>query len=141
LPIFLISGLIIALGPLIISTLYDDRYANAGWILQILVVSVVGNTLSSVSMECLSALSITKVRMWVMLVRTLSLFIGLPLVYPYYGFYGAIWVVAINVLVSLPLTWYTLAKNSVFDFLKEIRMLPFVAVGYFLGKLIIGLIV
>lgn len=141
LPIFLISGLIIALGPLIISTLYDVRYANAGWILQILVVSVIGNTLSSVSMECLSALSITKVRMWVMLVRTLSLFIGLPLVYPHYGFYGAIWVVAVNVLVSLPLTWYTLARNSVFDFLKEIRMLPFVAVGYFIGNLIIGLIV
>jgi O-antigen/teichoic acid export membrane protein len=135
LPMFFIAGLIVALGPFIIGTLYDDRYANAGWILQILVVSVVGNTLSLVSMECLSALSVTKVRMWVMLIRTISLFVGLPLFYHYYGFYGAIWVVAINVWVSLPLTYYTLAKNSVFDFIKEIRMLPFVGIGYIVGYL------
>lgn len=140
LPIFLIAGLIIALGPLLISTLYDERYADAGWMMQILVLSIVGNTLSAVSMECLSALSVTKVRMWVMLIRTLSLFIGLPLFYYYQGFYGAVWAVAINVWISLPLTYYTLEKNSVFDFLKEIRMLPFVGVGYLAGIFFISLI-
>jgi O-antigen/teichoic acid export membrane protein len=140
LPMFLIAGLIIALGPLLISTLYDERYADAGWMMQILVLSVVGNTLSAVSMECLSALSVTKVRMWVMLIRTLSLFIGLPLFYYYQGFYGAVWAVAINVWISLPLTYYTLEKNSVFDFLKEIRMLPFVGVGYLAGIFFISLI-
>ncbi len=140
LPMFFIAGLIVALGPLIINILYDQRYAEAGWILQILVLSVVGSTLSLVSMECLSALSITKVRMWVMLVRTLSLFIGLPLLYHYQGFYGAVWIVGINVWVSLPLTYFTLAKNSVFDFLKEIRMLPFVVVGYLVGILFMRLI-
>jgi O-antigen/teichoic acid export membrane protein len=138
LPMFFCAGLLMALGPLIVNTLYDARYTDAGWILQILVFSVIGNTLSLVSMECLSALSITKVRMWVMLIRTISLFVGLPLFYNLYGFYGAIWVVALNVWVSLPLTYWTLAKNSVFTFLKEIRMLPFVAVGYAIGMLIVS---
>lgn len=139
-PMFLAAGLLMALGPLIVHTLYDARYHNAGWILQILAFSVIGNTLSLVSMECLLALSITKVRMWVMLIRTISLFVGLPLFFNLYGFYGAIWVVALNAWVSLPLTYWNLAKNSIFNLFKEVRMLPFVGVGYALGILIMKLI-
>ena len=140
-PIFLVAGLLIALGPLIVSTLYDARYSNAGWILQILIFSVIGNTLSLVSMECLSALSITKVRMWVMMIRTISLFIGLPLFFNLFGFYGAVWVVALNVWISLPLIYWTLAKNSVFTFSKEVRMLPIIGAGYLLGRVVAGFIV
>lgn len=137
-PMFLAAGLLMALGPLIVQILYDARYHDAGWILQILAFSVIGNTLSLVSMECLLALSITKVRMWVMLVRTVSLFVGLPLFFNLFGFYGAVWVVALNAWVSLPLTYWSLAKNSIFNFLKEVRMLPFVGVGYALGMLIVS---
>ena len=134
-PIFLIAGLLIALGPAIVNILYDARYSDAGWILQILVISVIGNTLSVVSAECLSALSITKVRMWVMLIRTLGLFIGLPIFFNLYGFYGAVWVIALNVWISLPIVYWTLAKNSVFSFLKELRILPVIGIGYAIGKI------
>ena len=132
-PIFFVTGLLIAFGQTIIDVLYDSRYASAGWMFQILIFSVIGNTLSLVSMECLSALSITKVRMWVMLVRTIGLFIGLPLFFNLYGLYGAIWVVALNVWLSLPVVYYTLAKNSVFSFFKEVRMLPLIGIGYIFG--------
>jgi O-antigen/teichoic acid export membrane protein len=138
-PIFFVAGLLIALGPTIVDILYDDRYIDAGWMLQILTFTVIGNTLSLVSMECLSALSITKVRMWVMLIRTVGLFIGLPLFFNLYGFKGAIWVVALNVWLSLPVVYWTLAKNSVFSLLNEVRALPMIAVGYFLGKAVLNL--
>ena len=136
-PIFFVTGLLIAFGQTIIDVLYDSRYASAGWMFQILIFSVIGNTLSLVSMECLSALSITKVRMWVMLVRTIGLFIGLPLFFNLYGLYGAIWVVALNVWLSLPVVYWTLAKNSVFSFFKEVRMLPLIGIGYILGNAIL----
>ena len=139
-PIFLAAGLLVALGPTIVSILYDSRYSDAGWMFQILIVSVIGHTLSLVSMECLSALSITQVRMWVMLIRTVALFIGLPIAYNFYGFNGAIWVIAINVWLSLPLVYWTLAKNSVFSFYKEVRMLPIILVGYVLGITIVSFI-
>lgn len=132
-PIFLVTGLLIAFGQTIIDVLYDSRYASAGWMFQILIFSVIGNTLSLVSMECLSALSVTKVRMWVMLIRTVGLFIGLPLFFNLYGLYGAIWVVALNVWLSLPVVYWTLSKNSVFSFFKEVRMLPVIGIGYILG--------
>ena len=138
-PIFFVAGLLIALGPTIVHLLYDVRYSNAGWMLQILVFSVIGNTLSLVSMECLSALSITKVRMWVMLIRTLGLFIGLPLFFNLYGLSGAIWVVALNVWLSLPIIYWTLLKNSVFSLINEVKALPMIGVGYFFGKLVLSL--
>ena len=138
-PIFIVTGLLIAFGQTIINILYDARYASAGWMFQILIFSVIGNTLSLVSMECLSALSITKVRMWVMLIRTVGLFIGLPLFFNLYGMYGAIWVVALNVWLSIPVVYWTLAKSSVFSFFKEVRMLPMIGVGYLLGSALLKL--
>ncbi len=137
-PIFLAVGLLIALGPIIVSILYDARYSNAGWMFQILIVSVIGHTLSLVSMECLSALSITQVRMWVMLIRTIGLFVGLPIFFSLYGICGAIWVIALNVWLSLPLVYWTLAKNAVFSFYKEVRMLPMIGLGYGMGKMIVA---
>ena len=137
-PIFFATGLLIALGPKIVSILYDARYSNAGWMFQILIFSVIGNTLSLVSMECLSALSITQVRMWVMLIRTIGLFIGLPLSFNLYGLHGAIWMVAFNVWLSIPVVYWTLAKNSVFSLFREIKMLPIIGVGYFLGKAVLS---
>lgn len=91
-------------------------------------------------MECLSALSITQVRMWVMLIRTVALFVGLPIAFNFYGFNGAICAIAINVWLSLPLIYWTLAKNSVFSFYKELRMLPIILVGYVLGITIVSFI-
>ena len=138
-PIFFVTGLLIAFIQTIVDFLYDPRYASAGWMFEILIFSVIGSTLSLVSMECLAALSVTKVRMWVMLIRTIGLFIGLPLFFNLYGFYGAIWVVALNVWLSLPVIYWTLAKNSVFSFFKEIRMLPLIAIGYLIGSTLLKL--
>jgi len=136
---FFCVGILIALAPFIIHTLYDPRYAEAGWMLQILAFSVVGYSLSSVSVECLSALSITKVNMWVMMVRTAGLFIGLPLFFKFFGLYGAIWVITLNPLLALPIIYWTLAKNNVFSLIKELRMLAVIPLGYYLGEAALAL--
>lgn len=133
--IFLLVGGLLATSTLIIDILYDDRYIEAGWMLHILLFSVIGNTLTVVSMECLSALSITKVRMWVMLVKTLGIIIGLPLAFKFFGLAGALWTVSINVFLPLPILYWTLHKNDVFSLLKEVRCLPILGVGYLLGAL------
>jgi len=131
--VFLLVGGLLATSQLIIDVLYDDRYVEAGWMLKILLVAVIGNTLSAVSMECLSALSITKVRMWVMLARTVGIIIGLPIAFKFFGLEGALWTVAINVFLPLPIIYWTLNKNNVFSFINEIKCLPMVGIGYLLG--------
>ena len=136
---FFCVGILIALAPFIINTLYDPRYAEAGWMLQILAFSVVGHSLSSVSIECLSALSITKVNMWVMMIRTAGLFIGLPIFFKFFGLYGAIWVITLNPLLALPVIYWTLAQNHVFSLVKELRMLVVIPIGYYLGEAALAL--
>lgn len=135
---FLVTGVLVALAPTIVAILYDSRYIDAGWMFQILIFSVVGNSLSAISIECLSALSITKVNMWVMLARTIGLLIGLPLFYSLYGLQGAIWVVALNPLLALPIVYWALSKNAIFSLFKELRMLPMIGVGYLLGIAILN---
>lgn len=131
--VFFTVGGLLATSQFIINVLYDDRYIEAGWMLQILLISVIGNTLTAVSMECLSALSITKVRMWVMLARSLGIIIGLPLAFHYYGLVGALWAVSINVFLPLPIVYWTLHKHDVFSLFKELRCLPMIGIGYLLG--------
>ena len=134
---FLLIGSLLATSQLIIDVLYDERYTEAGWMLQILLVSAIGNTLTVVSVECLMALSITKVRMWEMLIKTLGIILGLPLAFKAYGLTGALWVVSINVFLPLPIVYWTLYKNNVFSFFNEIRSLPMLGIGYLLGMLVI----
>jgi O-antigen/teichoic acid export membrane protein len=137
--VFLLVGGLVATSQLIIDILYDNRYKEAGWMLKILLLSVIGNTLTAVSMECLSALSITKVRMWVMLIRTIGIIFGLPLAFNLYGFEGALWAISINVFLPLPIIYWTLNKNHVFILLNELRALPMLGIGYLLGLLLISL--
>lgn len=131
---FLAVGLLIALAPFIVNFLYDDRYKNAGWMLQILAFSVIGNTLATLSLECLSALAITKVNMWVMAIRSIAIFVGLPVVYKFFGLNGVIWAISLNVWLGLPIIYWSLAKNALFSWFDEVKFLPLILVGYVIGK-------
>jgi O-antigen/teichoic acid export membrane protein len=134
-PLFLACGLLIAVAPFIINVLYDERYTDAGWILQILVFSVVGTTLITIAQECLSALAITKIRMWAMLTRCIGLLITLPLFFSLYGLKGAVWAVSLNVWLGLPVVYHALAKNDVFSWYDEIKWLPAFGIGFAVGEL------
>lgn len=135
--VFIFAGLFFSFAPKIIEILYDDRYAEAGWVLQIFSISLVGEGLSIVGLESLSALGITKYRMKFMFVRCLGIIVGLPYAFDLYGFSGAVYCVAINVFLGLPIIYMELYKNKIFSFFKEIRMLPLFFVGYYVGMAIL----
>jgi len=136
--VFFLAGLLLALAPVIINFLYDERYAEAGPMLQVLVFSIIGSAFSISALECLSALSITKIRMQVMLVRSVGLLAGLPIFFSLYGFYGALWVVTVNIWLGIPVIYWVMYKQKLFSFFSEIKMSPFIAVGYFSGLALIG---
>jgi len=122
----------------LIEFLYDERYQDAGWMMQILMFSMVGLAISVVGLECLSALSLTKIRMKVMLLRGLSVFLGLPVLFYYFGFVGALWGVVFGSFISIPVQYLEMKKNNIFSFFAEVRMLPFGFIGYFLGDFILS---
>lgn len=112
----MISLILYVASTFIFGTIYDQRYSEAAWMFQILLISFIGVSVSAVSMECLSALSQTKIRSTVMFVRVVVLFISLPLTYLYFGFYGTLWAIALNVWVGLPVIYYGLHKYKIYAY-------------------------
>lgn len=131
----LIAFVLYLLSPIIFGTLYDIRYSGATWMFQILLISFIGSSVSAVSMECLSALSQTKIRTTVMFVRLIFLLISLPLTYQYFGFYGAVWAISLNVWVGMPVIYYGLYKYKIYSFKGDLILLfslaTFLSTHYF----------
>jgi len=136
--VYLSAGFLLAIAPTLISFLYDERYVEAGWMLQVLTVSIVGMATSSVAQECLSAIGKTKIRMQVMLVRSVGLLVGLPLFFNFYGFEGAVWAVALNVWMGLPVIYWVMYQNKLFSWFAEIRIMPVAIIGYGAGTLLVS---
>lgn len=114
-----VSLFLVLVAPTLIDFLYDSRYQDAGWMLQILAFTLFGTTVSSVSKVCLTALGKTKVQMQVMLVRSIALLIMLPMMYTEYGFIGAILAFSINSYIAIPVQFYWLNRVKVLNLAKE----------------------
>ncbi len=131
--VMIIAGFMASGGEFIINFLYDDRYSEAGWMLQVLSVSIVflGYSLAGV---CLMARGDAKSNMILTLVATMFLYISVPFAYFYYGLYGAIIAIALNYIVDIPSTFYMMRKIHLLDIKKEFRMLPFLFIAYGIGE-------
>jgi len=136
--VFIVIGILIATAPFIIEFLYDERYYEAGWMLQILAVSLVGFVLSRLGLSCLTALGSTKIRMKIMVMKSLMIFIGLPLFWHFYGFIGAVWAVTLSAFVAIPIQYIEMNKYSIFSFIKEVRVLPVVYMSYYLSNIFVN---
>ena len=126
----LVMLFLVLASPAIIDFLYDSRYQDAGWMLQILAFTLFGATISSVSKVCLTALGKTKVQMQVMLVRSIALLIMLPMMYTQYGFIGAILAFSINPYIAIAVQFFWLSRVKVLNLAKE--MFTFMSVILFM---------
>ena len=66
--------------------------------------------------------------------RVVPLYLLLPVAFNYYGFDGAIWVIATNSFFSIPLTYYYQYREGIFDLKKELLVLPALPAGALIGK-------
>lgn len=137
--LFAVTGMLFASAQTIIDFLYDDRYSAAGWALQTLSLSLIGETMSIVGLECLSALGITKYRVKVMLYRSLGIMVGLPLCFYLFSYEGAVYCVAFNVFLGIPVIYKQLYKVKILSLFHEIRMLPIIFISYWAAVPILAL--
>lgn len=137
--VFFITGVLTASAGMIVDIMYDERYGDAGWMLGRFALVLPAVALSEVGQECLSALNITKVRAQIMFLRSLGVFVGLPLMYIYYDLDGALWAIVFSYWVGLPCLYFALYKQKIIDYKKEIRMLPLGFIGYGVGLAILAL--
>lgn len=130
------GGIFVSSGSHIINILYDDRYEQAGWMFEILSISLIfiGFSLAG---ACLMARGNAKSHALLIFFVVMFLYIGLPISFHFFGIVGAIFVIAINYIMDIPLTFYMMHKERILDLKREFIMLPLFPITYFLSSYVI----
>ena len=121
------------LGSHVVALLYDPRYHDAGWMLQVLCVRLLLVATLSNSESCLIALGHPKYSFLQNLCRTVAMFIAIPVSWSQWGIEGVIWAVALSELPPLIVIWTGLIRHRMFSIVAESRSLLFVGLGAALG--------
>ncbi len=130
---YFFCGILIASGQTVIDLLYDKRYHQAGWILQILAVALL--TLPfRVATQCFLAFGLSRLYSHLHTIRLISLFVALPLGFHFANLAGAVWGVVFSYFSSLPLVMFYSARLGLFDPRKELIALSVLIVGLISGE-------
>jgi O-antigen/teichoic acid export membrane protein len=121
------------LGSRIVGLLYDQRYFDAGWMLQVLSVRLIIVASVSHSESCLMAIGRPKYSFAENLCRTLAIFAAIPIGWSLSGIKGVIWAVALSEVPPLIVIWIGLIRHRLFSVAAEFRSLLFVGLGVLLG--------
>lgn len=130
------AGLLTSSGHFLIEFLYDERYRDAGWMLEILSFPVIflGITAAGV---CLMALGNSRAIMILTATSTVTLFISVPIAYDFYGIYGAVTAIALNSIVEIPIIFYMMSQYGLLSWIKEFRMVPVFFISYGIGSYLV----
>ena len=123
----------LVLGSAIVDLLYDHRYHEAGWMLQVLSVRLLLVATLSNSESCLIALGYPKYSFILNSCRTVAMFISIPIGWSMAGIKGVIWAVALSEIPPLAVVWFGMIKHEMFSIAAESRSLLFAGLGILLG--------
>jgi O-antigen/teichoic acid export membrane protein len=126
------SGFLVIGGQAVVSLLYDSRYAQAGWMLQILSVGLLTIPFR-VATECFLALGMPQIPSLVSMVRLITLFVLTPAGFALFGLTGALWGIALSGLSWLPIQIFFKVKFDLFALKNELFPLNFLILGLLAG--------
>lgn len=132
------SGVLIVFGQDLISLLYDNRYADAGWMLQILVVGAVAVPYQ-VAIQCFLALGMPQIHSRVLLVRLVALVCGIAAGFHWFGLPGALWGIVVSQVLPVFASLFWLARLKLLDLKREALLLAIIPLGMFAGQLLSSL--
>ena len=130
-----LCGLFLTGSPVLVSVLYDERYAQAGSMMAILSLSFFTMRYMLVHQVWI-ALGHTKYQAMDNIVRVVSLWVLLPLLLTMGGVKYAIWGVALHTFPTLILVFYVNCRLGLFNLKRELVVLPMLAVGALCGGLL-----
>lgn len=129
------AGALFALGPALVSLMYDARYTDAGYMLQILSFTLIFARFGLAGSAYL-ALGEPRNLVWIHIVKLLAIFVLVPLGYHFYGLSGALCGIAFHALFTLPLIHYFNRRHSLNNLSFELAVLFAWPVGWSLGWLL-----
>ncbi|MHC8380279.1 oligosaccharide flippase family protein [Pseudomonas sp. LB3P14] len=134
-----LCGLFWTGSPLLISILYDERYAQAGNMMAILSLSFF-TMRYMLANQVWIALGHTKYQAMDNIIRVVSLWVLLPLLLAIGGVKYAIWGAALYTFPTLILVFYVNCRLGLFSLKRELVVLPMLAVGALCGELLTDLV-
>jgi len=130
--VFTIAGFLFVSGESLVRFLYDDRYYDAGWMLQVLSVHLVfvSYTLAE---HCFLAQGRAKLLSAMILIQVFTLYVSLPVMFHAYGIKGAVWAIALSPFFRVVAVLFFMQRYRLIQFYKEFMMLPFIIAGLVAG--------
>jgi O-antigen/teichoic acid export membrane protein len=129
-----LSGFLLIAGQVIINIMYDERYTDAGWMIGILSFGLL-TIRYQIANQCFMALGYTKIMTIHSIVRTIAIFVFLPIGYRFYGLVGAIWATTLVNFATFPISIYYKKMHGILDIKKEFVTFPMIFVGMAAGWL------
>jgi len=106
-----VLGALSMLGSIAVRLMYDARYAEAGWMLEVLSVRVALAAVVAPGQYCLLAVGQPRYGFLLNLARASWLLVSVPLAYHFRGVHGLVWAVALCELAALAVVLPALSKH------------------------------
>lgn len=132
-------GALLILSSTVVATLYDARYHEAGWMLQILCIRLIMTASLTNSEACLVALNQPRYAFLQSAFRAAWIAVCIPAGWLLMGMKGVVWAIALSELPVTVVLWVGLVRHRMFSPLFELRSLFFAAFGALLGTAILRL--
>lgn len=133
-------AVLMVLGNWIVGVLYDVRYHEAGWMLQILCLRLLMTATLTSSESCLVALGRPKYSFTLNVSRAIWILVGIPIGWSWAGIKGVVWVTALSEVPVATVLWVGLIRNQIFSLATELRSLFFACLGALLGSSLLYLL-
>jgi O-antigen/teichoic acid export membrane protein len=135
LPACFAAGVLAACGEPLVALLYDARYAEAGWMLQILALALL--TLPfRVATQCFIVLGEPQRMSAICAIRLVALCAAVPLGWHFFGLAGALWAIVLSYFSTLPTTIAFVLRHRLFDARKEVVLVPALLAGLAFGYVV-----
>lgn len=126
------AGALIFSGNTLISLLYDRRYGQAGWMLEILALALFAQPFRTATQTFL-ALGMARIYFQLHTIRIVTLFVALPAGFYFWGLEGAVYGVVLSYFSSVPWVIKYAATADLFDWKKELIPIPAAVLGVLCG--------
>jgi O-antigen/teichoic acid export membrane protein len=130
---YLCSGVLVTSGPTLMGLLYDPRYHEAGWMLQILAVSLLSAPFR-LGTQSFLVFGGGRIYSHIHGLRLIALCFFLPIGFYLFGLSGALWGIVLSLLFSLPLIVHHMKKYEFFELRRELLLMPLIVFGMIVGK-------
>lgn len=129
------AGILFVSSPELVMRLYDPRYAQAGWMLQILSIALIAIPYQ-IGVQCFVALGKPGLQFNITALRLLVLIPAIPIGFSIAQLKGALCGIVVSQLVTASATVLLSMRLGFFDWKKEIRAWPALVLGAAIGYIV-----